>query len=46
MVNKKKPKKKPDKPTKERSKNYESKLAIVGSLDEVLRVSIPKKEQK
>jgi hypothetical protein len=41
---KKKPSKKSTKknPTKNRADKYESKLKIVGTLDQVLKVSVPK----
>lgn len=38
--------KKNKKQPKKRSENYEKKLVIDGTLDEVLKVSVPKKEKK
>lgn len=35
-----------DKKKKERSKEYEDKLKIDGTLDDVLKVSVPKKEKE
>ena len=37
---------KPIKKTKQRAKEYEKKLKIDGSLDDVLKVSVPKKKKK
>lgn len=39
LMNKKKQK-------KERAKEYDKKLSIDGTLDDVLKVSVPKKEEK
>ncbi|GBF21189.1 MULTISPECIES: hypothetical protein [Arenibacter] len=38
--------KKDKKSKKERSNNYEEKLVIKGTLDDVLKVSVPKPKQK
>lgn len=43
MAKKKVVKKIKKKPVKKRASNYEDKLKIIGTLDEVLRVSIPTK---
>ncbi|MEO8760149.1 MAG: hypothetical protein ABI388_03475 [Bacteroidia bacterium] len=40
---KKAAKKTTKKPAKKRASKYDGKLAIIGTLDEVLKVSIPKK---
>lgn len=37
---------KSDKNKKERSSNYEEKVVIKGTLDDVLKVSVPKPKQK
>lgn len=39
------PEKKPIKKKKERSKKYEEKLKIDGTLEDVLKVSVPKKKK-
>ncbi len=38
--------KKPIKKQKERSNKYEDKVKIKGTLDDVLKVSVPKKKEK